>query len=253
MDARIEHDVNTINLVTTSSLPRFKQIEGALRQRIVNNEWTPGIKLPSESELMAEFGVSRITVRQSLASLLAEGLIETVHGKGSFVSRPAGQADLGPLTGFFDYMRARGHEAHGKLLSTRLIAAPAIATDALRLPPGTKLLCVTMLKSVAGAPVAVGITMAPEPLMRAILEHDLERHDALMIVEARLGYRLKYLHTESAAIPANAETARRLKVAPGEPLLRIRFTPHDIDEKPLAFSEFMFRGDKFTYKACVRR
>ena len=221
--------MNPPNLVTTSSLPRFKQIEGALRQRIVNNEWTPGIKLPSESELMAEFGVSRITVRQSLASLLAEGLIETVHGKGSFVSRPAGQADLGPLTGFYDYMRARGHEAHGKLLS------------------------VTTLKSVAGTPVAVGVTMAPEALMRAILEHDLENNDALMIVEARLGYRLKYLHTESAAIPATAETARRLKVGPGEPLLRIRFTPHDIDDRPLAYSEFMFRGDKFTYKACVRR
>ncbi|NSX14342.1 MULTISPECIES: GntR family transcriptional regulator [Cupriavidus] len=247
------YPIDPPTLVTTSSLPRFKQIEGALRQRIVNNEWTPGIKLPSEAELMAEFGVSRITVRQSLASLLAEGLIETVHGKGSFVSRPAGQADLGPLTGFYDYMRARGHEAHGKLLSTRLVTAPAVAADALRAPPGSKLLSVTTLKSVAGTPVAVGVTMAPEALMRAILEHDLENHDALMILEARLGYRLKYLHTESAAIPATSETARRLKVEPGEPLLRIRFTPHDIDERPLAFSEFMFRGDKFTYKACVRR
>lgn len=245
--------VNSPNLVTTSSLPRFKQIEGALRQRIVNNEWTPGIKLPSEAELMAEFGVSRITVRQSLASLLAEGLIETVHGKGSFVSRPSGQSDLGPMTGFYDFMRARGHDAHGKLLSTRLIAAPALAAEALRLAPGAKLLCVATLKSVAGTPVAYGLTMAPEPLMRAILEHDLESNDALMILESRLGYRLKYLHTESSAIPATTETARRLKVAPGEPLLRIRFTPHDIDEKPLAFSEFVFRGDKFTYKACVRR
>ena len=68
----------------------------------------PGAKLPSEAMLQAAFKVSRITVRQALAELASEGLIETVNGKGSFVTRPANAPLLGQLAGFNAVMHARG-------------------------------------------------------------------------------------------------------------------------------------------------
>ena len=65
--------------------PLYAQIKEALRSRILEGHYKAHEQLPSESELIAAYGVSRITVRQALSDLQNEGLIFRVHGKGSFV------------------------------------------------------------------------------------------------------------------------------------------------------------------------
>jgi GntR family transcriptional regulator len=64
-----------------TDLPLFAQVQQSLRQSILEKQLAPGQKLPSESKLQAQFGVSRITVRQALSALQAEGLVETFNGK----------------------------------------------------------------------------------------------------------------------------------------------------------------------------
>ncbi len=237
----------------TTPQPRFRQIEEELRQRIVDNKLGPGAKLPSESELMAEFGVSRITVRQSLAGLHASGLIEKFNGKGSFVTRPAETSNLGPLTGFYEASRARGKLAHGKLVSVRKIKAPAFAVEALGLNSGAALLCATTLRMSNAEPAALFMIMGDEAVIRALVKEDLETNDVMAIFESRLGYRMKEVTTESSAIPAAGDVARRLGVADGTPLLRLRCTPIDIRGIALCTSELIFRGDRYSHKATVTR
>ncbi|MBM3854858.1 MAG: FadR family transcriptional regulator, partial [Verrucomicrobia bacterium] len=62
-------------------------IERCLKQKIANGLLTPGQQLPSERELQAELGVSRLPLREALARLQALGLIRIRHGKGAFVER----------------------------------------------------------------------------------------------------------------------------------------------------------------------
>ncbi len=66
--------------------PKYKRIIKYVRQQIHEGHWTTGAKLPSESELMADFAISRHTVRQAIKGLEAEGLVRTEHGRGSFVT-----------------------------------------------------------------------------------------------------------------------------------------------------------------------
>ncbi|MFM0325295.1 GntR family transcriptional regulator [Caballeronia glebae] len=232
---------------------RFKQIEEALRQQIIANDLAPGVKLPSEAELVEQYGASRITIRQALAGLHSSGLIEKINGKGSFVTRPSERSDLGQLTGFYEAARKRGQTANGELLSVRPIPAPPFAVQALGLDEGATLVCATTLRLWNAAPVAVFMVMGEKPLMDALVAEDLETNDAMSILEERLGYRLKHLETESAAIAATKEHARRLKVEPGTPLLRVRCTPFDIQGNALCCAELLFRGDRFAYKAKVSR
>lgn len=126
----------------------FARIEADLRQRIPENKLPQGGKLPSEAALQQEFGVSRITVRQALAALQASGLIVTVNGKGSYVTRATDAPLLGPLTGFYEHMRARGHHARRRLLSVRTVQASADAAAALRIAPGVELTAISMLQLV---------------------------------------------------------------------------------------------------------
>jgi len=233
--------------------PLFAQIEATLRQRILRNELVGGEKLPSEAELEVEFGVSRITVRQALASLRASGLIEKINGKGSYVTRPADAPDLGALRGFYDHMRALGRRTHGTTVSVREVAAPQAVAEALHIEPGTPLTAVTIIRLVDDKPLAVGITYGEPALMAALIAADIETNDMMTLLETRLGYRLRSMHTEASAIPAGKLRARQLGIDATAPVLRIRFTPHDVSDRPVCHADTFFRGDGFSYQAVVKR
>jgi GntR family transcriptional regulator len=239
--------------MNTPMPPLFKRIELDLRQRILSNELVPGEKLQSESEMIDTFGVSRITVRQALSELQAAGLIEKINGKGSFVSRPLDKPDLGLLTGFYEHMRARGHVSRGKVISVQEISAPVSAALALGQPQDSPMTRMTILKTVDGVKVAYGYVIGSNQLIQRLLEHDVEYNDVLQLLEARLGFRLDYHDIETQAVPSTKQHAALLNVPVGSPLLRVKFVTHDIEKRPLLYSDYVFRGDKFSYKVRVRR
>ncbi|MFF1441694.1 GntR family transcriptional regulator [Streptomyces sp. NPDC058295] len=72
----------------------YQQVAAAIREAILSGEHEPGAPLPSEAQLMERYQVSRPTVRNAVAALRSEGLIDVRHGKGSFV-----RADHGPAAG----------------------------------------------------------------------------------------------------------------------------------------------------------
>jgi DNA-binding GntR family transcriptional regulator len=74
----------------TSNRPGYREIAVALRARIESSEFAPGMSIPSETALIAEFSVARGTVRQALALLEEQGMVETAHGRGRFVCGEGG-------------------------------------------------------------------------------------------------------------------------------------------------------------------
>ncbi|HYP83788.1 GntR family transcriptional regulator [Variovorax sp.] len=235
-------------------LPLFARIEATLRQRILDRQLAAGDKLPSEAELEQEFGVSRITVRQALSALHANGFIRKVNGKGSFVTRPHELPQLGGLTGFYEHMRAKGRAAHGRTLSFRRDAtAPPHAIRALRMAPGERVSALTTLRLVDGRPLAVGTSWGAPDLMEALRRQDTESNDIMTLLEGTLGHRLSSTHIETGATRAGKRRGALLEVPEDEPLLRICFTPHDMNDQPLTHSEMFFRGDQFSYRAIIRR
>jgi DNA-binding GntR family transcriptional regulator len=82
----IDHDSYT---------PAYRQLADILRQRITSGELTPGEVLPSETQLMQEFGLARITVREAMKALRAEGLVVTARRRGSYVR---GEGERVPVT-----------------------------------------------------------------------------------------------------------------------------------------------------------
>ena len=96
--------------------PKYLRIHGLLRDRITSGQWPPGIPLPAQRDLAGEFGVSIMTLRQALQLLADDGLIDTRHGRGTFVaSRYA--YHLGHLRSFAADLAGQGAE-----ISTRLLA-----------------------------------------------------------------------------------------------------------------------------------
>ena len=83
-----------ISITRDSSTPLHEQLLNQLRYLILSGVWTPGDILPSETELQRQLEISRSTVRQAFSNAEAQGLIERVPGKGTFVTRsPTGKPD----------------------------------------------------------------------------------------------------------------------------------------------------------------
>ena len=75
-----------MDLISDSHVPKYAQIADIFRQRISRGIWAQGLRLPANEELAAEFGVSRVTVRQAVDLLARDGIIEARQGRGTFIT-----------------------------------------------------------------------------------------------------------------------------------------------------------------------
>ncbi|WP_407147184.1 GntR family transcriptional regulator [Bradyrhizobium sp. ORS 86] len=75
-----------MELNSESHVPKYAQIADIFRQRVARGIWAKGLRLPANEELAAEFGVSRVTIRQAVELLSREGVIEAQQGRGTFVT-----------------------------------------------------------------------------------------------------------------------------------------------------------------------
>ena len=89
-------------IVQDSKLPFYQQLYDLLHKNIVGGRWGPGDMLPSETELIDRYQVSRITVRQALALLVKDGLIYRRRGLGTFVAIPKIEQGLNRIIDFRD-------------------------------------------------------------------------------------------------------------------------------------------------------
>lgn len=88
--------------------PAYMQLMHHFSEAIARGDYKPGDKLPSESTMCREFGISRTTVRQALQLLTQQNLIFSVHGKGSFVKMPAISSELTQITSFGQVLQQKG-------------------------------------------------------------------------------------------------------------------------------------------------
>ncbi|UCF27827.1 MAG: GntR family transcriptional regulator, partial [Chloroflexota bacterium] len=105
----------------TDGIPLYVKIRESLREKITSGEIERGQKLPSEDELAAQYGVSRMTVRQSTSDLIDDGLLYRRHGVGTFVTLPHIERDHSQLTDFFENSNRRGMNARAAILKLEVI------------------------------------------------------------------------------------------------------------------------------------
>jgi GntR family transcriptional regulator len=149
-DDNTEPSVNAV-----SPVPFYAQIKEVLRARILNGVYKPHQQMPSESEMIQAFNVSRITVRQVLNDLQKEGLIFKIHGKGTFVSKAKAFQELGHLQGFAEAMSRIGHEIYNRLLGLKTVAASAAVAERLQIEPRMPVTEIRRARYLNREPIAV--------------------------------------------------------------------------------------------------
>ncbi|MGH8780130.1 GntR family transcriptional regulator [Paraburkholderia sp.] len=241
------------NLIQLSPPPLYEQIKTALRARILDGTYAPHSRMPSESELCASFGVSRITVRQALGDLQKEGLVFRLHGKGTFVSKPKAFQNVTALQGFAEAMSSMGYEIVNQLRSLRFVQADRRIAERLALPEGARVAEIHRVRLLNREPVSLEVTWVPEALGKRLANADLVTRDIFLILENDCGLALGHADVSIDAILADDELVDALNIEEGGPVLRIERLTHTADGTPVDYEHLYFRGDAFQYRLRVDR
>ena len=234
-------------------LPLYALIKATLREQILDGSYGEHARLPSETELMVEYGVSRITVRQALRDLQNEQLIFKVPGKGAFVSRPKPFQQLARLQGFAEAMSPLGLETFNRLISLTTVSADEITAERLQVPVGSPLVEIRRVRHADRQPVSLDVTYVRRDLGQRLAKEDLATRDIFVIIENDYAMPLGHADLSMNAIAADSALAALLDVPVGAPILRMERLTRSRDGQPIDFEYLYYRGDSFRYQVRAER
>lgn len=231
-------------------LPLHHQARAYVLELIRLRQLRPGDLLPTEDELQRRLTLSRNTIRQAMQSLVAEGRLERVAGRGTFVARPRMHVALSGLVSWAEEMQRRGLPYSVEVCDVRRLPAPPDVREALDVDHGAPVLRLQRLRRVEGVPVVASLEyLAPWCGMN---EHDDYSGSLYAALEAR-GNCVEEADQTIGARPASPETAHLLDLPPHAPVLVFYRTSFDARGRPLVYEESACRGDSFNYTVRLRR
>jgi DNA-binding GntR family transcriptional regulator len=218
-------------LTTDVRIIRYQEIAQVLRERIATVG--SGHVLPSESDLSAEFGVSRVTVRRALETLRDERLVESRQGFGWFSATAPVQQRLTELVTIERQLEERGIRPQRQIIEFAFVAAPPHVTERLRCD---QVLRVKRVNRADGDPFAVVTVWCPAELGQNLSRRDVERRPFYEL----LGIALRGASQTIGASSATAEDAALLEVPAGSPVLRCERLTTSTAGEPILLSEHIF-------------
>jgi GntR family histidine utilization transcriptional repressor len=112
-----------LSAVPAPSMALYQQLKDYISRKIQDRSWEPGHRMPSEHELVAQFGMSRMTVNRALRELAEQGRIVRVAGVGSFVAEEKPQSTLLQIADLQDEIRRRGHDYRWEVITVERVSA----------------------------------------------------------------------------------------------------------------------------------
>jgi GntR family histidine utilization transcriptional repressor len=195
----------------------YEQIKTFITRKIQDGSWPSGHRLPSESELVAQFGVARMTVNRALRELMEQGRIVRVAGVGSFVAQNKPQSTLLQIANIASEIRARGHDYRCMFLVAERIAAAPDAAVWLDLRPGESVFHTVCLHLENEVPVQIEDRYVNPRVVPDFLEQDFSGTSPSEYLVRNVPFD-QIEHVVDAVLPT-AEQAERLAMTTAEPCL----------------------------------
>ncbi|MBS4206734.1 GntR family transcriptional regulator [Bacillus sp. FJAT-50079] len=235
-----------------SPLPIYLQLEQGIKALIENQQLKPGDLIPSEREYAEKYQISRMTVRQAINKLTADGYLQRKRGKGTFVALKKVEQHLDFLTSFSEDMRLRGMEPGTKVVEFKVKKADAVIAKKLALEIGSPVYQIKRLRFADQLPIAYQIFYTSVDLIPGLTE-EIAEQSIYQYVENTLGLRFASAEQEVESTIARKSEAKALDIKVGDPILLIQRTSFMENEKPLEYATSYYRGDRYKFKVKINR
>jgi GntR family transcriptional regulator len=221
-------------------VPKHQQLREILLDLIEGS--TSEAPIPSERELVKRYGVARMTVRQAVESLVAEGRLFKVAGKGTFVARP--KVDLqARLTSFGEEMVRRGMVPSSTVLTFGRVDATVQLGRQLATEPGSPLVHLKRLRLADGTPMSVERLWLPERLVPGLADGPAP-DSVYATLSLKFGLSPDWGEDVIEAAVADSEVSAALQVKVGSPVLHIERRSY-AGVEVIAYSVSIYRADRY--------
>lgn len=237
---KIKNETIALSILAKQSIIEF------IKQQCIQ----PNEKLPSEIELMEMLGVSRYTVRESLALLEQDKIIYKVQGKGTFVNKVPIKIESGleKLESITEIIKSFGYNPSGRCLKIEENAPTEDMIDKLNINKDEKVITFTRIRSADEKLVAFCVDTVPK--------HFLEHQDTMVLNNMSM---FDYLSTKLNIYIENAvaeiiptlptmEMIKLMNVRSDDIYLLLRQTHYDKEGRPVIYSMDYFNPEVFKFK-----
>ena len=231
-------------------VPLYYQIQRQLLDRITREELKDGDLLESEEELSRRYQVSRMTARQALQGLKADGYALSERGRGTFVTRPKLNKSILVLQSFTEELQKTGIKPSSRLLLQRVIQSGGELNERLKLQSSERLLHLRRLRFANDVPLVVEDSHVLLTRFPGLEEIDFSERSLYETIRQRYGARFGWAEETIEALPASKAEADLLTITRRSSLLCISRTLMATDDTPLEFAVSRYRGDR--YRASLR-
>lgn len=226
--------------------PKYAQVVAEIKTRIERGTYLPGTLLPSEHQLVEEFGVSRPTIVKALSALRQEGWIDTQQGKGSFVRGRPALADAERTRPGRDVLELPEVELSGQLVQAGVKLAPPHVAALLGLETGARAFVRQRLLTDDGEPAELASVWLPLDLAAGtnLSSPDLLGESVRYHLQARKKIRLDHAVEQITARHPGGEEAELLGITPDSPVLSVIVTAYDATGRPIQVSDLVLPGQR---------
>ncbi|HZC71240.1 MAG TPA: GntR family transcriptional regulator [Jatrophihabitans sp.] len=233
----------------TAVAEAYRKLSQSLRRR----QFTAGSRLPGERELAVQVGVSRSTLRQALAQLAEEGLLNRSAQRGWFVPREAVGEPPSTLQSFSEMARARGLSPGARVLSQRVRPATFDEARRLRIAPAAKVVELRRLRTMDAVPVCVDTSAVILARVPEIAQLDMTDRSLYDTIEEHSDVRIARSAYTVRADSCDATTAELLEIDPGSPILVGDEVTFDRKGVPVLAGTMSYRADAYRFEADLYR
>jgi GntR family transcriptional regulator len=226
-----------------SPMPLHIQLKDRIKNLI--NEGSFQEKIPSERELMDSYKVSRSTVREAVSHLVQEGVLEKIHGKGTFISMKPIEEWLGNLSTTTDTIRKMGMKPdaklidHGKVKPSKEIIAATGFEEAYY---------IKRIRYANDQPLAIEIQYYPVEIGERLAKYDIEKGTLYDLLEQKLQIRLAEAEQIITSSYLSLEDAALLGVTESINVLNTERLLVDIDDNLIEYYVASFRADLYSFR-----
>lgn len=238
----------------SSGVPLYYQLATVLRETLVSRQYKAGDRFPSEAELVRDYRVSRMTVRQAVGILEQEGLLQRQAGRGTFVAgnprRFSGDLELDRSIGDLISM---GQSTSVQLLELSEVEANREEARDLDVEEGSPIIRCRRLRFFKDQPYCYIVNHVPSEIGRQIEEPHWCSGSVLNYIEEQLRVPLRIAKQRIRATIADANLARWLQTRVGAPLLLVDYHIRTDQNRPVEMAELYYRSDLYSFTLHLSR
>ena len=206
--------------------PLYVQLMDTVEKDIKSGRYKPGDKIMTESEMAKTYGVSLITVRKAIGSLMEKGLVVRKQGKGTFVTKPKFSRNIKRLQSFSEMCEQMGVVPGAHMLENKIVDADGKIAERLGIETGSKVIFISRLRFADSEPVVIEKNYFP--------------------LKEKVGMQVTSSEKLIELCRATQEEAKLLEVRKGDYLMFVRSTAYDQENEPLYAGIQIINGDRFS-------